>query len=207
MIVFLVDNPRWVMLDKPFRYRPFLSPLSFLSSSSLSLSWSFPPLLPPPLPLPLPPLLSPSHGTGDWTRISCISGKCYHWPTLPVLLRHLYLSDILICTYFVCVHHSAHVEDRGQGAGVNSRLPLYGSWGSNSEAVRLGSKCFTAKPSSSLKIFYLMHIGVLLVCMWGCQTPFSRQLWDTMWVLGIEPKSCGRGARALNHWAISPFHF
>ena len=52
-----------------------------------------------------------------------------------------------------------------------------------------------------------MCTGVLPVCMsvWRCQIPWNwRQLWAAMWVLGIEPRSSGRTASALNHWADSP---
>jgi hypothetical protein len=31
-----------------------------------------------------------------------------------------------------------------------------------------------------------------------------RWLWATMWLLGIELRTSGRSATALNHWAISP---
>jgi hypothetical protein len=31
-----------------------------------------------------------------------------------------------------------------------------------------------------------------------------RRLWTTMWLLGIELRTCGRAVSALNHWATSP---
>lgn len=34
---------------------------------------------------------------------------------------------------------------------------------------------------------------------WSC-----RWVWAAMWVLGIEPRSTGRAASALKHWATSP---
>ena len=43
--------------------------------------------------------------------------------------------------------------------------------------------------------------------VWGCQIPWNwnyRQLWAATWVLGIEPRSFGRAATALNCWAVSP---
>ena len=56
--------------------------------------------------------------------------------------------------------------------------------------------------------FYLMCIVFYLhTCLWGCQLPWSwsyRQLWTTMWLLGIELRTSGRAASALNRWAISP---
>ena len=52
---------------------------------------------------------------------------------------------------------------------------------------------------------------LLFLPMWGsvrgCQKRRSwsyRQFWAAMWVLGIELRSSGRAASALNCWAISP---
>jgi hypothetical protein len=36
---------------------------------------------------------------------------------------------------------------------------------------------------------------------WGWN---HRQLWAAMWLLGIELRSSGRAANAVNHWTISP---
>jgi hypothetical protein len=59
--------------------------------------------------------------------------------------------------------------------------------------------------------FFFMHWCYLPACMsvWGCQVPCNwseRQLWATMWVLGIEPWSSRRAVSTLNQWTISPAH-
>jgi hypothetical protein len=53
-----------------------------------------------------------------------------------------------------------------------------------------------------LVYFYFMCIGVLYVCVsvWRSQIPWN---WSYMWVRGVEPRSSGRAASALNVWAIS----
>lgn len=41
----------------------------------------------------------------------------------------------------------------------------------------------------------------------GCQNPWNwnyRQLWATVWGLGIDPEFSGRASSALTHWATSP---
>lgn len=48
-------------------------------------------------------------------------------------------------------------------------------------------------------------IDGLLACMlvWRCRIPWDwshRELWATVWALGIEPRSSGSVAGALNHW-------
>lgn len=63
--------------------------------------------------------------------------------------------------------------------------------------------------------FCRQHVSALLVRMqylWkpkegDCQIPWSqsyRQLWSPLWVIGVEPRSSGRAARALICWAIPP---
>jgi len=68
----------------------------------------------------------------------------------------------------------------------------------------------TKTPFSS---FCTLHIWVHCGCP---QTPEEdsgshyRWLWATMWLLGIELRTSGRGVSALNRWAISlssPHHF
>ena len=58
-------------------------------------------------------------------------------------------------------------------------------------------------------IILKFYVHWCFVCMyvWVCCFLWNwsyRQLWATMWVLRIEPRSSGRVATALNHWAISP---
>ena len=48
---------------------------------------------------------------------------------------------------------------------------------------------------------------VFYIPMPACQKSIRscfRWLWLTMWLLGMEPKTTERAARALNCWAISP---
>lgn len=55
-------------------------------------------------------------------------------------------------------------------------------------------------------LFNFMCIGVYThMSVWE-SVPWSqsyRQLWDTMLILGIEPRSSGRATSDLNRWAIS----
>lgn len=62
--------------------------------------------------------------------------------------------------------------------------------------------------------FIFICMGVIFACLClvtletgrGCQIPWTRsyrQLWTAMQVLGTEPWSPARTAKALNHWAIS----
>lgn len=47
---------------------------------------------------------------------------------------------------------------------------------------------------------YFMCGGVLLACMFGSPgAGVERQLWATMWVLGIQPRYSRSTASALNH--------
>ena len=58
----------------------------------------------------------------------------------------------------------------------------------------------------SQKRFQSFGFRYLNVCE-GIGFPWNwsyRQLWATMWVLGIKPRSSERAVRAPNSWAISP---
>jgi hypothetical protein len=65
----------------------------------------------------------------------------------------------------------------------------------------------------SLFIFFLYLIDWLSDCIWvhySCLQTYQlssfhyQWLWATMWLLGVELRTSGRAANALNCWTISP---
>ena len=56
-----------------------------------------------------------------------------------------------------------------------------------------------------LLLFYVYWcFACMYICVEGIRFWSDRELWAAVWMLGIEPRSSGRSASALNYWAISP---
>ena len=79
--------------------------------------------------------------------------------------------------------------------------------------IHLPWNCFSyaqRKLKVSCQIFYVCENTVTVAVF--RHTPeegirsHDRWLWATMWLLGIELRTSGRAASALNGWAISPAH-
>ena len=65
--------------------------------------------------------------------------------------------------------------------------------------------CAHTYTHTQINNWFLFYVHWCFTCMhaWGCRilwTLIYRQLWASMWVLGIEPRSLGRAASALNCW-------
>jgi hypothetical protein len=61
-------------------------------------------------------------------------------------------------------------------------------------------------------LYFFLNVHWCFVCMlvWGYQKLWNWsywRLWAAMWLLGVEPRSSGRTASALNHWATFPLVF
>ena len=98
---------------------------------------------------------------------------------------------------------------------------LWGSGISSSQIRKTQAQRFLIFQSRNpLLLLLLLLLIIIISCalvfclhIFLCEGVSYRQLWAAMWMLRVEPRSSGRAATALNHWAISPalqsrnFHF
>jgi len=102
-------------------------------------------------------------------------------------------------------HTSARAWGKSRSAAVDSQkqphIPTPG--------IKMKSCSYNISVVFFFKI-YLFYISTLSLSSDTPEEgirPHYGWLWATMWLLGIELRTSGRAASALNHWAISPAPF
>jgi hypothetical protein len=123
------------------------------------------------------------------------------------MFKRLHLFSLCMCeraqVYAVC--HSAPVQVRGQLMGASPLFQSYCSWSGLVEGTfthwAISLACFVLVFILWARVLSL-YVCLCTTCVlvptevrrecWILYNWIYRQLWATMWLLGIKPGSCGR---------------
>ena len=129
----------------------------------------------------LPWLQCGGHRPSCWScslSTMCFEGCGHQTQVIRLSSKHLYLLIHLTCPKNIFKHLTFFILFYICGCFAYTNVPMHYTHAWNAQTLEEGCLAF-------LNWHY-------------------RQLWATLWVLGIEPESPGRTASALNHCTISP---
>ena len=143
--------------------------------------------------------------------LDTVSKRCNVWILMYKIpcLRAPKYSRIQIASVFVCQHQIlTHLLGPPYLTGVVcGREPKWWSWELNLSLL-YSRATWTVSPVPELeKKKKKPHVYEYAIFTYTCIPEMGirpNYRWLSMWLLGIELRTLGRAASALNHWAISP---